>query len=172
MVATEFPIQVLEDDTFSQWESPLVVEGFVCAICHGPLREVYVPNSERVLVVCSEHGNICDCGRVTPATVSIEIERSIKNYYGAVIALADLWPDLLERGFTREHAIKFTKGYVCAVCGHHLAAALKGVGAETYAVICPSHGHIDICGHIKEQDFRYDFERIKKFDREHRKNFK
>lgn len=164
----DFAIQISLDDSFSQTEAPSIVAEFVCAVCHGELHIVFPPNEYRVLIVCFEHGNVCDCGRVTLSTVSIEIEKGIKRFYGAVLALPDLWPDVLKKGFDREHAVKYSKGYVCAVCGRELHATMD-LGGKYYDVACFSHGSIQICGHVKAEDYRYDFQAIRAWENSHRR---
>lgn len=166
MVSNAFAIQVSEDDSFSQTEAPSIIEGFVCAVCHGPLNEIIPDNQGRSLIICWDHGNVCDCGRVTLATVSIEIENSIKRFYGAVLALPDLWPDVILKGFDREHAVKFSKGFVCAVCGGILIPSMKGSACD---VACAHHGSIQICGHVKKEDYRYDYQAIRAWEKDHRR---
>lgn len=164
----DFAIQISLDDSFSQTEAPSIVAEFVCAVCHGNLHIVFPPNEYRVLIVCFEHGNVCDCGRVTLSTVSIEIEKGIKRFYGAVLALPDLWPDVLKKGFDREHAVKYSKGYVCAVCGGTLIPSITK--AQTYDVACAQHGSIQMCGHARPEDFVYNFQAIRAWENSHRRN--
>lgn len=155
----DFALVVSLDDSFSQNEAPDIIEHFVCAVCWGDLHEVFVPNSPRVLIVCFEHGNICDCGRVTKTTVSIEMEEAIKRFYGAVLALPDLWPELVERGFSREHAERFAKSYVCGICGRFLITQLD-LATQKYDVVCSGRcGSIHMTGYTKREHFVYDHER-------------
>lgn len=174
-MVNDFALVVGLDDSFTQSESRGIVESFVCAVCHGDLHEIFVPNSPRVLIVCFEHGNICDCGRVTKTTVSIEIENSIKRFYGAVLALADLWPELIENGFSREHAERFAKSHVCAICGSFLVMQYKDIRDKTrgYDLVCSRrHGPIQECGYVKIENFVFDFQRQRDWERSHKKENK
>lgn len=167
MIATvnDFAIVVSEDDSFAQDETSPIVKEFVCGVCYGEIHEVFIPNEARVLLVCFEHGNICNCGRVTKNTVSIEMERSYKTYYAAINALPDIWPDLIERGFTREHAIRVAHGNVCAICGQPLSATLGK--NDRYDVACNRHGNVSICGHIRPDQFVFNFQFQKEWEKLH-----
>lgn len=161
---TSFAIIVTEDDSFSQTETAAIIEEFVCGVCHGELHDVYIPNEARVLIVCFEHGNICDCGRVTRNTVSIELERSYKTYYAAIHALQDLWPELLEQGFERDHATRIARSNVCEVCGGGLTTTY---GKRQYDVVCAQHGSVSICGYISREKFIYNYQAIRVWEKNH-----
>ena len=84
-----------EDDTFDQWEAPSVVRDYVCPVCHGQLSEYFIPLDRRVVVACTEHGNVTHIGRVMRSSVSIEMERAARRYPAAIRALPDLWGELI-----------------------------------------------------------------------------
>lgn len=172
MVTTnDYAIVVSEDDSFSQDEAPQIIEQYVCGVCHGPLYEVFVPNERRVLVVCMEHGNICFCGRVTNATVSIQLENGYKAYHEVIRNLPDLWGHLADNGFDRDKAHLIWKNYVCAVCGSTLFMQMRADTSHGQMVnlSCNTHGNINTCGYINKNKFVYDFQRIRAWEKSHRK---
>jgi hypothetical protein len=91
-----------EDDTFSQVDAPAVLLDYVCPICHGQLSEYFVPMDRRVIVACTEHGNVCTIGRIMRSSVSIEMERAARRYPDAIRNLPDLWGELIPPPQTRE----------------------------------------------------------------------
>lgn len=161
-----FALMLSEDDTFTQTEAPVIVDKFVCGVCHGPLYIVDQPGTPRVLVICPEHGNVCHCGRVTHATVSIEMERAYKTFYSAIRALPDLWGSLIQQGFERTHAFKIRKDYVCAVCGSPIFVASR-ITDENVELECTRHGNINTCGYVKKTEYTYDFAKIKAWEKNH-----
>lgn len=173
MVTTnDYAIVVSEDDSFSQDEAPQIVEQYVCGVCHGPLYEVFVPNDRRVLVVCMEHGNVCFCGRVTNATVSIQLENGYKAYHEVIRNLSDLWGHLAETGFDYNKATMITRDNVCAVCGAILIMQMRAddpKGNRVNIVCSARHGNINLTGYIKRDKFVYDFQRIRAWEKSHRK---
>lgn len=163
----EYALALDYDNSFSQSDAPEVIKNFVCGVCHGPLTEVYSPSEARVLVVCLEHGNVCFCGRVTVATVSIELERSYKKYYSAIRALPELWGELVDHGFDRDHSFKIIKEYVCSVCGSKLFPYTRKQDSNV-DIHCTAHGNINTCGYIKKVNFTYDYNKIKSWEKEHK----
>lgn len=95
-----------EDDTFDQWEAPLVIRDYVCPACWGQLTEFFIPLSRRVIVACIEHGNVCTIGRVMRSSVSIEMERAARKYPEAIRNLPDLWGELIPPPRTREQNLR------------------------------------------------------------------
>lgn len=166
----EYALTLTEDDTFDPSECDMIVEKFVCGVCHGPLNIIDIPYERRVLIVCIEHGNVCNCGRVTHSTVGIELERSYKKYYSAIRALPDLWGELANEGFEREHAFRVIKDYVCAICGAKLIPYTRPNDKNT-DVCCTRHGNVNICGYVKKQNFKFDFQRERAWNQSHRKNY-
>lgn len=166
-----FAIVLDTDHSFTPAEVQPVIDGYVCAICHAELVEVQVPNEQRRLIVCPEHGNVCDCGRVTRATVSIEYERAYRSYHEVIRNLSDLWGHLADQGFDRNKASIITKNYVCAVCGGTLYMFIRSDDrfGDIIDIKCSSHGNINLCGHTKKSEFVYDFQRIRAWERENRK---
>lgn len=92
------------DNTFDPFEAGQVVRDYVCGVCHGQLVEFWVPGDRRVLVVCYDHGNVAQCGRVMHSTVSIEMEYAYRHYWPAIRNLPDLWGSLIppKRTVTKE----------------------------------------------------------------------
>lgn len=86
---------VSEDDTFDQTEAPRVVREYVCGVCNGELRIVFAKSHWRVYVICEEHGNVAECGRVMRSSVSIETERSLSKFKSVIRNLPDLWGELI-----------------------------------------------------------------------------
>lgn len=165
----DFALVISDDDTFSDFDAGRVVEAYVCAACWGPLSALYIPNDHRVLVVCQEHGNVCNCGRVTNATVSIEMERSYKRFHTAIRALPDLWGHLIEEGFDRDRAFKYIiRSCVCRVCGATLGGYLRS-NDKNIDIHCPSHGNVNECGYIEKKDFVFDQRRIKAWEHDHKR---
>jgi|SRR3990172_8396858 len=90
------------DETFSMSEYERIQKEYVCAVCHSEIHAMFAEARERVLLVCPEHGNITHCGRVTRATVSIEMERAHRRFREACTNLPDLWGDLLPKPKSKE----------------------------------------------------------------------
>ena len=80
---------------FSPVEAEEVVEGYVCAVCHNFLDVYKIEGDFEVIVVCTEHGSVEVCGRVRHSTVSIDIERSTRQYWQVIRNLPDLWGELI-----------------------------------------------------------------------------
>lgn len=83
------------DQTFDPMEADRVVAEYVCAVCHNQLVCMWMPGDRRVLVVCMDHGNIVQCGRVMYSTVSIEMEYGHRHYHDVIRYLSDLWGELI-----------------------------------------------------------------------------
>lgn len=164
----KFFLALSDDETFTQNDAEKVVEKFVCAVCWSDLQVVYIPNEARALVVCIEHGNVCYCGRVTHATVSIEMENAYKNYYKAIHNLPDLWGGKIHEGFEREHAVRIARENVCKVCGQMLLPQVSFT-TQKYDVICNYHGSVSDCGYIKKDKFVWDYQAMRAWEKEHQK---
>lgn len=166
-----FAIVLDTDHSFTPAEVQPVLDGFVCAICHAELMEIQVDGEWRRLIVCPEHGNVCDCGRVTRATVNIEYERAFKSYHEVIRNLPDLWGHLAEKGFDRDQAKLITKNYVCAVCGGDLYMYARADDPKMLIVniMCQRHGNINICGHIKKNQFIFNHQSMRDWEKEHNK---
>lgn len=165
---TPFEIVLHDDNSFTPAQAQHVMDNFVCAVCHAELMEVQPLGSWRRLVICVEHGNVCDVGRVTRATVSIEIERAYRSFHEVIRNLSDLWGKYAEEGFPYEKAVKLRKDYVCAVCGGPIVL-LNHPDHEMVHLACQSHGNINLCGYTPKKDFQYDFQRIRAWERENRR---
>lgn len=157
-----------EDNTFSISEANTVIEKYVCPMCYGPLVVVWIPNYERVLIVCTEHGNVCNIGRITHATVGIQTDKAYRDYHRVIRNLPDLWGDLIVQGFERVQAIKITKYYVCAIGGCRLTSCSRqdDPTMETVDICCSvNHGNINDTGYVRKEDFVYDFQRMKAWEK-------
>lgn len=163
----QFAIVLDTDHSFTPSQVQGVIDGYVCAVCHSELMEIQPDGEWRRIVVCPEHGNVCDCGRVTRATVNIELERAFKSYHEVIRNLSDLWGHLAEQGFSRSEANIITKSYVCAVCGGSILmfANPNDPTMETVDLKCSSHGNINHCGHVRREEFKYDFQRIRAWEK-------
>ena len=166
----DYALALTDDDTFSQAEIDFVTNNFVCAVCHADLNVIYIPGNRRVLIVCVEHGNVCDCGRVTRATVSMEIENGFRRYHEVIRHLSDLWGHLADRGIDRNKASMITKHYVCAVCGGNLLMYSRKDDPKMNSVDirCERHGSINDCGQIEKEKFTYNFQRIRDWEKSHK----
>ena len=167
----EFALIIDSDTSFLPAEVDHVVKNYVCAVCHGELIEVQVPNEQRRLIVCIEHGNTCEVGRVTRATVSIEMERAYKSYHEVIRNLPDLWGDRINLGFHYIKANIIRKDYVCGVCGGTLVILKRqdDPSGNIVDIACQTHGNINQCGHTKKSEFKYDFKRLIQWNKEHRR---
>lgn len=157
-----------DDNTFEVQEATDVVEKFVCGICYGPLAVGWVPNMDRVLVACPVHGNVCRIGRVTHATVSIQTEASFRNYHRVIRNLPDLWGDLINQGFERVQAGKITQYYVCEICGGRLIMQSRAdyPHMDVVDIVCSArHGNINDTGYVRRDQFVYNFQRIKDWEK-------
>lgn len=81
---------------FSPTEADEIRAEFVCAICHADLIEVRLEGQYERMLICPEHGNVEDCGRVTRNTVSIEMERAKIQYAVVIRNLPEFWGELIE----------------------------------------------------------------------------
>lgn len=82
---------------FSPDEADAVKRDFVCAICHSELLVIQLDGQFQRLLVCPEHGNVEDSGRVTRNTVSMEMERAKILYAVAIRNLPEFWGELIEK---------------------------------------------------------------------------
>ena len=93
-----FHVEPLDlDETFSQTEAAQVIREYVCGTCHGELTALESQTHHRVMVICTEHGNVTICGRVMRVSVNIEMERASSKFYCVIRNLPDLWGELLEK---------------------------------------------------------------------------
>lgn len=160
-----------EDNTFSQNEMQDVMDLYVCPVCHGDLAAMWVPDYHRVVIHCPEHGNVCYIGRITKNTVSISLDKAFRDYHLAIRNLPDLWGHLAQAGFDRTQALKITKYYVCAVCGKALVLTARQdhPKMDIVDIGCQSHGNINDTGYVKHDQFVYDFQRMRAWEKEHKK---
>ena len=163
-MSNEFPLALSQDETFAQSETDFITKNFVCAICHADLQVVFMPNEARVLIVCIEHGNVCITGRVTHATVSIEMERSYRAFHKVVRNLSDLWGDLVEKTIPPLQVQSIIKFCVCEVCGNSLQIRDTQEGQEVH---CRAHGNIQMCGYIERNKYKYNYKNFTQWEKEH-----
>jgi hypothetical protein len=102
----ELEILVTEDETFDQTEAPRVCREYVCGVCAGELTIVFAKAHWRVLVICPEHGNVTECGRITRTTVNIEMERSLSKFNTVIRNLSDLWGELIPPKRSKEQNLR------------------------------------------------------------------
>lgn len=163
-----------EDNTFSQDEIGMVVEKYVCPVCYGQLVVVWIPNlDDRVLITCPEHGNVCQIGRITHATVSIQSDNAYRNFHKVIRNLPDLWGDLINQGFERTQAGKITQHSVCEVCGGRLIMQSRPdyPHMNVVDIVCSSrHGNINDTGYVRREEFVYDFQRIRAWEKKIRED--
>jgi DNA-directed RNA polymerase subunit RPC12/RpoP len=95
-----------EADTFTHTQAHEITREYVCAVCYGELVVHPIDNSLEAMVVCPEHGSVSKTGRIMRSTVSIELERSARNYSQVVKNLADLWPELQTPKKTQAQILK------------------------------------------------------------------
>lgn len=164
-----FAITLDTDHSFMPAEVDRVLAEYVCAICHADLAEIQVPGEQRRLIVCYEHGNVCDIGRVTRATVSIQLENAYKSYHEVIRNLPDLWGHLADQGFHYKQAHIITKNFVCAVCGGDLYMFKRPDDPKMVIVNikCQRHGNINECGHVKKTEFVFNFQSMRDWEKEH-----
>lgn len=153
------------DHSFSPADAEAVVREYVCAVCSHDLEIIEVPGEFERLVVCPLHGDCTIVGRVTRATVSIQHEQEAVRFHSAVEHLADLFPELQEAGMSRETALKIQHSHVCAVCGGLLAVTASDQTFTAYEASCRRHKG---GGHIEKSKFKYDFQAMRAWEREHK----
>lgn len=160
-----------DDNTFSQSEVDTVISDYVCPVCTGDLQYFYIPNNPRVVVVCPIHGNVCDIGRVTRNTVSIESEKSFRSYQEVIRNLSDLWGDMIHEGLERHKAEKMMHTHVCAVCGGQLYMYLKE--GDTVDLECQRHNlhrFVKSGGYIRRDNYAYNFQAIKDWEKQNKRS--
>ena len=75
-MSSNVPPPVSSELLFSPAEAQFVVRDYVCGLCNDELHIVELVGEFMVMVVCYEHGNVVNCGRVTRTTVSLQMERA------------------------------------------------------------------------------------------------
>ena len=80
-----------EDNTFSQDEAQRVIRKYCCPVCWGELSEIYIQGEARVVIACTDHGNVCKIGRIMKSSVSLSMERAHFQYAVVIRNLPDLW---------------------------------------------------------------------------------
>lgn len=155
-----------DEETFTPSEAASVINEYVCATCHGDLEVFELPGSERVIVSCHIHGSVCDVGRVTKATVSMNAEHSHASRHAFISHLADLYPELADLGMTRDQALRIQHSEFCEVCGGLVDVYAKDAQFTSYRVECRRHPK---AGTIARQKYVYDFNRIKAYEKANRK---
>lgn len=158
-------MDISPDSLFTPSDAEAVVKEYVCAVCTHDLEIVDVPGEFMKLVVCPIHGDCTQVGRITRATVSIQHENESLQFHTAIENLADLFPDLQEMGIDRDTALKMQKTNVCAVCGGLMDVSATDNTFTAYELKCRRHKG---GGHIRKDQFKYDFHAIKAWEREHK----
>ncbi len=100
-----------EYDGFTLEDAEKIKGIYVCSQCEGELTIVPSFFDEDVyFVVCFEHGNIEQIGRISRTTVAIRNEQGIFQFLPACRALPDLWGSLIPAKRTIEQ-MKHELGY-------------------------------------------------------------
>jgi len=139
--------------TFPQSDTRIILEDYVCAVCHAELAIQEIENDERVFIICPEHGNVCICGRVMRSSASMQHELSFREYYSIVAAMPDLYGEIWKQGIPLEQARRISSDSVCALCGDSLImqaifnSQTKRIESDLVNLICRGgHGNIGLNG--------------------------
>lgn len=167
----QYAITLDVDHSFTWREADQVISEYVCALCHSELIPIHPDGQERVALVCPEHGDVCQIGRVTRSTVSIQYETAYRAYHEVIRNLPDLWGHLADKGFDRTKAHAITSHCVCAICGGQLVMTARQDDPKMQIVNikCQTHGNINECGYVEKDKFVYDFNRIRDWNKNHRR---
>ena len=85
-----------EAEGFTLEDAETVKGVYVCSQCEGELTIIPSFFDEAVyFVVCFEHGNVEQIGRISKTTVAIRNEHGIFQFLPACRALPDLWGALI-----------------------------------------------------------------------------
>ena len=79
---------------FEPWEINDVINNYVCPVCHGQLTAFDIPQSQIYIIVCLEHGNVEQIGRIRRESVSIDMERAYREFHLVINNLPEFWGEL------------------------------------------------------------------------------
>jgi len=91
---------------FSDIEADEAVRDYVCPICYGNLTPYHIPGTSVNLVVCQEHGNVEQIGRVTKRSIEIREAQARRAFKEVIRNLPDLWGELIPPKQSVEQNIK------------------------------------------------------------------
>lgn len=80
---------------FEPWEIKEVTTDYVCPVCYGALTALDIPNERIYIVVCPEHGNVEQIGRVRREWVSREMEQERRSFDKVIRNLSEFWGELI-----------------------------------------------------------------------------
>ena len=80
---------------FTDAEAETVIRDYVCPVCFGNLTPYHIPGTWTNVIVCNEHGNVEQIGRVSKRAVEIQEEEAHYAFKDVVRNLSDLWGELI-----------------------------------------------------------------------------
>jgi hypothetical protein len=99
-------MQDIDLEGFTLEDAELVKSVYACSQCEGELT--IVPSffdDDTYFVICLEHGNIEQIGRISKTTVAIRNEHGVFEYPKVIRALPDLWGHLIPNKQTIQEMI-------------------------------------------------------------------
>lgn len=98
----------MDYEGFTLTDAETVCSIYVCALCEGDLSIVPADwGTDNVyFVVCPDHGNIEQIGRITKTTVAIRNERSVFEFPRVIRTLPEFWGTLIPTKEDRNKIIK------------------------------------------------------------------
>jgi hypothetical protein len=91
---------------FEPFEIDDVVTNYVCPVCHGQLTAFDVPMERIYIIVCPEHGNVEQIGRVRRESVNSEMERARRQFDIVINNLPEFWGELKRPKYTEAENMK------------------------------------------------------------------
>lgn len=83
-----------------------VITNYVCPVCHGQLVAFNIPCERIYIIVCPEHGNVEQIGRIRRESVSIDMERAYREFDAAVENLKEFWGELKRSRKSQEQNLR------------------------------------------------------------------
>jgi hypothetical protein len=84
-----------EYEGFTDYDAHQVTAEYVCSICEGDLSVIEQDGRPERLVVCPEHGNVEDIGRITKNTVAIRNANAAIHFRRVIYNLPEFWGVLI-----------------------------------------------------------------------------
>ena len=72
-----------------------VITNYVCPVCNGQLTAYNIPKERIYIVVCVEHGNVEQIGRIRRESVSSQMEQSRRQFKLVIHNLSEFWGELI-----------------------------------------------------------------------------
>jgi hypothetical protein len=82
---------------FSDTEANEVICDYVCPVCRGNLIPYHIPGTWVNVIVCFDHGNVEQIGRVSKVSVAIQEEEAHHAFKDVIRNLSDLWGELIPK---------------------------------------------------------------------------